>query len=101
MEGSLLDLPAGLRGNYAAAQANFTLPQDWAAYAPADHATWRTLFARQAGLLPRHAAAAYRAGWARLDFAGGVPYFSKASDRLRAETVWALVAVPGLIPDAA
>ena len=101
MEGSLLDLPAGLRGNYAAAQADFTLPHDWAAYAPADHATWRTLFARQAALLPRHAAIAFRLGLERLDFAAGVPDFALASARLRAATGWALVAVPGLIPDAA
>ena len=75
-------LPAGLRGDYAAAGPDFTLAQDWAAYTPADHATWRTLYARQAALLPRHAAAAFRDGLARLDFAGGVPDFAEASARL-------------------
>ena len=99
MEGSLCDLPAGLRGDYAAAGADFTLPQDWGAYTPADHATWRTLYARQAALLPRHAAAAFREGLARLDFTTGVPDFAAASARLRAATGWALVAVPGLIPE--
>ena len=99
MEGSLCDLPAGLRGDYAAAGPDFTLPQDWAAYTAADHATWRTLYARQAALLPRHAAAAFREGLARLDFTTGVPDFAAASIRLRAATGWSLVAVPGLLPD--
>ncbi|WP_431270435.1 phenylalanine 4-monooxygenase [Dankookia sp. P2] len=99
MEGSLCDLPAGLRGDYAAAGPDFTLPQDWAAYTPADHATWRTLYARQAALLPPHAATAYREGLARLDFTAGVPDFAEATARLRAATGWSLVAVPGLLPD--
>jgi phenylalanine-4-hydroxylase len=93
-------LPAGLRGNYAAAGADFTLPQDHAAYSAADHATWRTLFVRQAGLLPHHAAAAFREGLGRLPFANGVPDFAATSAVLRAATGWSLVAVPGLIPDA-
>src|SRR4051812_16922748 len=101
MEGSLCDVTAGLRGDYAAAGPDFTLPQDWAGYTPADHATWRTLYPRQAALLPRHAAAAFRDGLARLDFAAGVPDFAAASARLRAATGWTLVAVPGLLPDAA
>ncbi|RAI58605.1 phenylalanine 4-monooxygenase [Roseicella frigidaeris] len=101
MEGSLWDLPAGLRGDYAAARPDFTLPQRWGDYTEADHATWRTLQARQAGLLPRHAAAAYRNGLAQLDFAAGIPDFALTSGRLRAATGWTLVAVPGLIPDAA
>jgi phenylalanine-4-hydroxylase len=101
MEGSLQDLPANLRGDYASARADFTLPQRWADYTAADHATWRRLYSRQAALLPRHAAAAYREGLAHLDFAGGIPDFALTSARLRAATGWTLVAVPGLIPDAA
>src|SRR4051794_20407125 len=100
MEGSLQDLPANLRGDYASARADYTLPQRWADYTEAEHATWRTLYARQAALLPRHAAAAYREGLAQLDFAEGIPDFALTSSRLRAATGWTLVAVPGLIPDA-
>ena len=92
-------LPGGLRGDYASARPDFTLPQDAVGYNSIDHATWRTLYARQAALLPRHAAAAYRAGLARLPFAGGVPDFGAVSALLRAATGWSLVAVPGLIPD--
>ena len=101
MDGLIDGLPAGLRGDYASATADFTVPQDWAGYAPADHATWRSLFARQAALLPRNAARAFRDGLARLDFAAGIPDFAAVSARLRDATGWALVAVPGLIPDAA
>src|SRR4051812_41325665 len=101
MDGLIDGLPAGLRGDYASATADFTVPQDWASYAPADHATWRTLFARQAALLPRHAARAFRDGLAHLDFATGIPDFARCSARLRDATGWRLAAVPGLIPDAA
>jgi phenylalanine-4-hydroxylase len=93
-------LPAGLRGDYAAAAADFTHAQDMAAYTEADHATWRRLAVRQAALLPAHAARAYRQGLARLDCAGGVPDFAAASRVLGEATGWSLVAVPGLIPDA-
>jgi phenylalanine-4-hydroxylase len=47
MDGLIEGLPAGLRGDYASASADFTLVQDMAGYAPADHATWRTLYRRQ------------------------------------------------------
>jgi phenylalanine-4-hydroxylase len=94
-------LPAGLRGDYAAATADFIVPQEMSGYCPADHATWRTLYARQAALLPRHAAAAFRAGLARLPFAAGIPDLAQCSVLLRQATGWSLVAVPGLIPDAA
>jgi phenylalanine-4-hydroxylase len=94
-------LPGGLRGDYASTRAGFTLEQDHAAIPAADHATWRTLYARQSALLPAHAARAYRESLARLDVAGGVPDFAAASARLRARTGFSLVAVPGLIPDGA
>lgn len=94
-------LPRTLRGNYAAARPDYTLPQAMDDYTEADHATWRTLHARQSALLPRHAAHAFREGLARLDCGGGVPDFGRASVRLREATGWSLVAVPGLIPDGA
>ena len=101
MDGSIPDLPQGLRGDYASARADFTLPQDMATYSAADHATWRTLYARQGALLPRHAARAWRECLARLPFAEGVPDFAATSEVLRGATGWSLVAVPGLIPDGA
>ena len=101
MDGSIEGLPSGLRGDYAVAAADFTVPQDTPAYRPADHETWRRLYARQAGLLPGHAAAAFRDGLTRLPFAAGIPDFAQCSATLRAAAGWVLVAVPGLIPDAA
>lgn len=89
-----------LRGDYASAAADYTLPQRHAAIPERDHATWRALFARQSALFPRHAAAAYREGLARLDCADGVPDLARASSALSA-TGWRLVAVPGLLPDGA
>ena len=90
---------AALRGDYSAADDDFAIEQDWAAYTAADHALWRKLFERQISLMPAYACAEFRAGLDKLDCADGVPDFSKASARLRAATGWELVAVPGLIPD--
>ena len=92
-------LPAGLRGDYASAAADFTLSRDATRFSAADHATWRLLHRRQAALLPGYAARAYRDGLARLPFADGVPDFDATSAVLRAATGWSIVPVPGLIPD--
>ena len=92
-------LPEGLRGDYAAARPDFTVAQDMAAYSEADHATWRTLYGRQAECLRERAAAAYLEGLERLPFRDGVPDFEASSAVLRSATGWTLVAVPGLIPD--
>ena len=43
----------------AGVAADWTIPQDWAHYTPEDHATWDTLFARQAKLLPGRASYAW------------------------------------------
>src|SRR4051794_31971760 len=99
LETRVQGLPAGLRGDYAAASSDFTLPVAIPRSA-ADHATWRQLHARQAALLPRHAATAFRRGLGRLPFAAGVPDLDATSVILRAATGWSLVPVPGLIPDA-
>jgi phenylalanine-4-hydroxylase len=92
-------LPAGLRGDYAAARADFTLRQDPRSYSAADHATWRLLYDRQRALAETHAHPAFVAGLDRLDCAGGVPDLAAAGARLRGLTGCDLVAVPGLIPD--
>jgi phenylalanine-4-hydroxylase len=78
--------------------ADHSVPQNHAAIAEADHATWRRLISRQAKLLPDHAARTYREGLARLDCAQGIPDLARASERLR-DTGWRLVGVPGLIPE--
>ena len=82
------------------ANADWTIPQHWDRYTAEDHATWDTLFARQAKLLPGSASNAWLKGLdvLKLD-KPGIPDFEALSDRLMALTGWQVVAVPGLVPD--
>ncbi len=83
------------------AAADWTIPQDWAAYTDAEHATWDKLFARQAKLLPGRASSAYLKGLEALRLSeSGIPNFEELSERLHKLTGWQVVAVPGLVPDA-
>jgi len=82
------------------AAADWTIPQDWAHYTAEEHATWDTLFARQAKLLPGRASEAYLRGLDVLKLSKpGIPDFEELSDRLMKLTGWQVVAVPGLVPD--
>ena len=82
------------------AAADWTIPQDWQHYTPEEHATWDTLFARQAKLLPGRASEAYLRGLDVLKLSKpGIPDFTELSERLMALTGWQVVAVPGLVPD--
>ena len=81
-------------------RGDFTIPQDWGAYIPAEHGVWRRLFARQRDLLPGRASDLFLAGLDRLQVAAnGIPDFKKLNDILRAAAGWEVVAVPGLVPD--
>ena len=90
-----------LRGNYDLAAADFSVAQDWGAYANEEHALFRRLFERQAKLVPRYACPEWIGAVARLDAGSGIPKFDQVSSQLRAATGWDIVAVPGLIPDEA
>jgi phenylalanine-4-hydroxylase len=82
------------------ASADWTIPQDWSHYTPEEHATWDTLFARQARLLPGRASEAYLRGLDVLKLSKpGIPDFEELSDRLMKLTGWQVIAVPGLVPD--
>jgi len=82
------------------ASADWTIPQDWSHYTAQEHATWDTLFARQAGLLPGRASEAYLRGLDVLKLSKpGIPDFAELSERLMRLTGWQVVAVPGLVPD--
>jgi phenylalanine-4-hydroxylase len=84
----------------ATAAADWTIPQDWDQYTPAEHALWDRLYARQTSLLPSRAAPEFLDGLKRLDLgAGGIPDFRLLSDRLMKLTGWQVVAVPGLVPE--
>ena len=88
-----------LRGDYTQARADYSVPQNHAAYSQAEHDRWRRLYQRQVGLAEKHAARAFREGLARLDCADGIPDFEQASAILTEATGWRIVAVPGFIPD--
>ncbi|MHA6721686.1 phenylalanine 4-monooxygenase [Sphingomonas sp. RS2018] len=82
------------------ANADWTIPQDWDRYTAEDHATWDTLFARQAKLLPGRASEAYLRGLDVLKLSKpGIPDFAELNARLADLTGWSVVAVPGLVPD--
>ena len=79
-----------------------TIAQDWEAYSDRDHATWRQLFERQSRLLVGRACDEYLAGLDQLGVcADGIPDFRKLNDVLGKTTGWQVVAVPGLISEAA
>jgi phenylalanine-4-hydroxylase len=84
----------------ADAAADWTIPQAWSDYTPADHAMWDRLFERQSRMLPGRAAQAFLDGLDVLRMSRpGIPDFDELSDRLRGLTGWTVVAVPGLVPD--
>ena len=84
----------------AGAGADWTVPQEWDRYTAEEHATWDTLFARQARLLPGRASGAWLRGLDVLKLSKpGIPDFRELSDRLMDLTGWQVVAVPGLVPD--
>jgi phenylalanine-4-hydroxylase len=88
-----------LRGDYSRMRPDYTVDQDWDAYASAQHDLWRRLYARQAALVPDYACEEFRATLATLDYGAGIPRFDAINAMLHPATRWQLVAVPGLVPD--
>lgn len=87
------------RGDYSRAGADYTCPQDYAAYTEADHATYRQLYARQAALLPGLACDEFIAALPSLGASDRIPRFEAVNERLMKATGWEIVTVPGLIPE--
>jgi len=82
------------------AAADWTIPQDWAGYLPAEHAMWDRLFRRQTEILGDRAVPAFMTGLDVLRIAKpGIPDFVELSDHLSKRTGWTVKAVPGLVPD--
>ncbi|WP_313004732.1 phenylalanine 4-monooxygenase [Brevundimonas sp.] len=82
------------------AAADWTIPQNWAAYTDVEHETWNTLYARQMKILPGRACEAFMRGLDALDLnMGGIPDFEVMNPKLQALTGWTVVCVPGLVPD--
>jgi phenylalanine-4-hydroxylase len=83
-------------------EADFAIDQDWRGYSADDHRVWSTLYERQSALLAPRACDALLKGLGALDLnSGGIPEFAAINPRLESLTGWRVVAVPGLIPDAA
>jgi len=90
------------RGDYARdgqVNADYTCPQNYAAYTAADHETYRRLYERQSALLPGLACDEFIAALPMLGAKTHIPRFEEVNERLLKSTGWQLVAVPGLIPE--
>ena len=90
------------RGDYARGGlvlADYTCPQNYAAYMPQDHDTYRRLFERQSALLPGLACNAFIEALPSLGVHDRIPRFEEINARLGPATGWEVVAVPGLIPE--
>ncbi len=84
----------------AATTADFRIEQEWGAYAPGEHAVWRTLFQRQRDILKNLACDEFVTGIEGLGVAAdGIPDFRRLNEVLGKATRWSIVAVPGLVPD--
>jgi phenylalanine-4-hydroxylase len=80
-------------------RADWTIDQGWENYTVAEHLIWRTLFERQAKLLPGRACTEFLTGMRALPIdADTIPDFRRLSDILMRHTGWQVVAVPGLVP---
>jgi len=79
---------------------DFTIDQHWERYTADEHAVWRTLFERQAQVLPGRACPEFLDGLKKLSLVSDrIPDFERLSDDLEKATGWRVVAVPSLVPD--
>jgi len=89
----------GLRGDYGRMRPDYTVEQDHASYAEAEHDRWRRLYRRQIELVDGRACDEYVRALRSLEYESGIPRFESVNRKLGAATGWQLVAVPGLVPD--
>ena len=81
--------------------SDYMIEQNWRGYGVEEHAIWRLLFERQQRLLEGRACSEYLEGLHGLEVAAeGIPDCRELSQILDRTTGWAIVAVPGLVPDA-
>jgi len=80
--------------------ADWTIPQNWERFTPAEHSVWDLLFARQQAALKGRAVDDFFHGLDVLRLSRpGIPDFDELNERLFARTGWTIVSVPGLVPD--
>jgi phenylalanine-4-hydroxylase len=89
------------RGDYARARSDYTCEQDYAQYTPADHDTYRRLYARQLAQVGRFACREFVDAVQQLGSPDRMPRFDDVNERLIKATGWQITAVPGLIPEEA
>jgi phenylalanine-4-hydroxylase len=89
------------RGDYSRAAADYTSDQNYAAYTTADHELYARLYDRQIRQMKGLASEEFIASLSALDAAKSIPNLEEVSRKLRKQTGWELVAVPGLIPEEA
>jgi len=89
----------GLRGDYSAMRADYTVDQDYGSYTEEQQERWRRLYRRQIERVPGRACDEYLEALSHLDYEGGIPRFENVNRKLAEATGWRLVAVPGLVPD--
>jgi phenylalanine-4-hydroxylase len=90
-----------LRGDYAGMAPDWTVTQHPDLYSDEEQAVWRLLLERQSALARRYACAEFLQGLETLGIGETIPDFAAVNARLEPLTGWRVVAVPGLIPDAA
>jgi phenylalanine-4-hydroxylase len=79
---------------------DFLVAQHPEKYTAQDHATWQTLFTRQAALLRERVVDEFFDGLDALGITSdGIPDFTEINQTLVQATGWTVVAVPGLVPD--
>ena len=89
----------GVRGDYRDMRPDYTVVQDYGAYAEADQDRWRRLYARQMRLVAKCACPEFLRVVGTLGYESGVPRFEEVNERLGLATGWQVVAVPGLLPE--
>ena len=90
-----------LRGDYAGMAPDWTVTQTPDLYSDEEQAVWRLLLERQSALARRYACAEFLQGLETLGIGETIPDFAAVNAKLEPLTGWRVVAVPGLIPDAA
>jgi phenylalanine-4-hydroxylase len=79
---------------------DWTIPQHWERFTQEEHRVWDILFARQKEKLHGRVVRAFENGLDVLALSRpGIPELSELNERLHARTGWAVVSVPGLVPD--
>ena len=89
ISGKTSDPDAGLRGNYAAMAADFTVQQRMSDYTADDEARWLRLVERQLALIPRRACDEFLNAVLSnpaLDMRHGIPNFADVNVALKAAT---------------